>query len=114
MYNHIDGINQVATKCQLHRNMSAYAKDVLKENPAMVMPETYIVELEGNSRNILEHEEFLAFQKSYRKDSWWIVKPGEDANRGHGIKVFNNFQKIKEYVSYEFNQGAKHYKTCII
>lgn len=114
MYNHIDGINQIATKCQLHRNMSAYAKEVLKESPWLVMPETYIVELEGNSGNILQHEEFLAFQKSYRKDSWWIVKPGEDANRGHGIKVFNNFQKIKEYVSYEFNQGAKHYKTCII
>ena len=71
--------------------MSSYAKEVLKEHPAKVMPETYIVELEGNSRNILEHEEFQAFQRAFRKDSWWIVKPGEDANRGHGIKVFNNF-----------------------
>jgi hypothetical protein len=28
MYNHIDGINQVATKCQLHRNMKEYAINV--------------------------------------------------------------------------------------
>ena len=114
MYNHIDGINQIATKCQLHRNMSAYAKDVLGESASEVMPETYIVELEGSSGNILQHEEFLAIQKSYKKDSWWIVKPGEDANRGHGIKVFNNYQKIKEHVYFDFNSGMKQYKTCII
>jgi len=50
----------------------------------------------------------------HTKDSWWIIKPGEDANRGNGIKVFNNLQKIKEHVTVEFNSGAKQYKTCII
>ena len=80
------------------------------------MPETYIVDLQDkmNSKYILEHEEFKEFQSNYKKDSWWIIKPGEDANRGHGIKVFNNLQKIKDHITYEFNSGAKSYKTCII
>ena len=64
-----------------------------------------------NSKYVLEHEEFKEF---LTKDSWWIVKPGEDANRGNGIKVFNNLQKIKDHISSEFNSGAKQYKTCII
>ena len=34
--------------------------------------------------------EFLDFQSAFKKDSWWIVKPGEDSNRGNGIKVLNN------------------------
>ena len=67
-----------------------------------------------NSKYVLEHEEFKEFLKSHTKDSWWIVKPGEDANRGNGIKVFNNLQKIKDHISSEFNSGAKQYKTCII
>ena len=45
IYNHIDGINQVATKCQLHRNMKDYAINVTGENPWDIMPETYIIEL---------------------------------------------------------------------
>ena len=62
------------------------------ECPWDVMPETYIVDLdEGRqNKNILEHEEFQEFLKVYEKDSWWIIKPGEDANRGHGIRVLDN------------------------
>jgi len=46
MYNHVDGINQIAAKCQLHRNMKAYALNVTEESPWDIMPETYIVELD--------------------------------------------------------------------
>jgi len=90
---------------------------VLGEDPAKVMPETYIVDLPEKmqgGRYVLEHEEFQAFAKAFTKDSWWIIKPGEEANRGHGIKVLNNMQKIKECLMYEFNNGPKQYKTCII
>ena len=72
--------------------MKAYSINILNEDPNKIMPETYIINLpeKGNSKLILEHEEFIAFQNKFKKDSWWIVKPGEDANRGHGIKVLNN------------------------
>ena len=45
MYNHIDGINQIATKCQLHMNMKEYAINVTGEDPWGIMPQTFIVEL---------------------------------------------------------------------
>ena len=99
----------------MHKNMKEYAINVAKESPWNMMPETYIVDLEaGTNRNVLDHEEFKEFLKSYKKGTWWIIKPGEDSNRGHGIKVLDNLQKIKELIIYEFNTGVKQFKTCII
>lgn len=42
-----------------------------------------------NSKYILDHPMFKKFQKAFTPGSWWILKPGEDANRGNGIKVLN-------------------------
>ena len=89
--------------------MEQYAKNVSKEDPKDIMPETYIVDTKDckNPQAILQHKEFKNFLKSFKKGSWWIVKPGEDANRGHGIKVFNEMHKIKEFITSGFNSGPK-------
>jgi tubulin--tyrosine ligase len=115
IYNHIDGINQLAMKCQLHKNMEEYGRRH-GFKPFDIMPETYIIELQSkmNSKYILDHAEFQKFQKAFTKGSWWILKPGEDANRGHGIKVLDNLQKIQEFITFSFNSGPKRYRTCII
>ena len=108
IYNHIDGINQIAAKCQLHRNMKRYALDVTHEDPWGIMPETYIVELPAekcSAKYVFEHEEFKEFARAHRKNSWWIIKPGEDANRGHGIKVMQGMDRIRQTISSEFLQG---------
>ena len=57
-----------------------------------MQPETYIIDIEpgANGKNILEHKEFKEFLRAYKKDTWWILKPGEDANRGHGIRVLDS------------------------
>lgn len=57
------------------------------------MPETYIVDLPDKATStqaVLDNEEFKKFTNAFVKESWWIIKPGEDSNRGNGIKVFNN------------------------
>jgi hypothetical protein len=43
--------------------MKAYSINVLNEDPRKVMPETYIINLpeKGNSKLILDHEEFITF-----------------------------------------------------
>jgi len=80
--------------------MKRYSTEIANEDPMKMMPETYIVDLPEKmcASKILEHEEFKAFQRAFKKDSWWIIKPGEDANRGNGIKVYNNMQKIKDCI----------------
>ena len=34
------------------------------------------------------------------KGRYWIVKPAERSNRGRGIQVFNDFEKIREFITY--------------
>ena len=93
-------------KCQLHKNMETFAREN-NINPLSIMPETYIIELQKqmNSKYILEHPQFKKFQQAFTKDSWWILKPGEDANRGNGIKVFDKMDKIQQFITYSFNSG---------
>lgn len=86
------------------------------ENPFEIMPETYIVELQSkmNKKILNEHPMYQKFKASFTKGSWWIIKPGEDANRGNGIKVLDDLKKIEELIVYSFNSGPKQYRTCII
>ena len=82
--------------------MKAYALDITNENPWDIMPETYIVELPAekcSSKYVFEHEEFRQFMMRHTKNSWWIIKPGEDANRGHGIKVMQGIDRIKACIT---------------
>lgn len=37
--------------------------------------------------------------------SVWIVKPGENSNRGRGIEIFNNIKQIEEFISSQ--KGSK-------
>jgi len=62
MYNHIDGINQIAMKCQLHKNMEAFALSK-GQSRFSVMPETYIIELQPQMtrKYLLENEKFKEF-----------------------------------------------------
>jgi len=89
--------------------MKEYAYTESMECPWDIMPETYIVDLDGDRKNnnILEHEEFQEFLKVYEKGSWWIIKPGEDANRGHGIRVLDKLSEIKNCIIQELNGGTK-------
>jgi len=38
----------------------------------------------------------------------WIVKPGENTNRGNGINVSSDISEIKQLVSESSSFGAKH------
>jgi hypothetical protein len=38
----------------------------------------------------------------------WIVKPGENTNRGNGINVSSDISEIKQLVSESSSFGSKH------
>jgi len=44
----------------------------------------------------------------------WIVKPGENTNRGNGIKVCHDLTQIKEIVRNKDRWADGSYKTFII
>lgn len=38
---------------------------------------------------------------------FWIFKPGEASNRGHGIKVFNSLKNIENHIEKELIDSGK-------
>lgn len=44
----------------------------------------------------------------------WIVKPGENSNRGFGITIYSDFDKIKQFVESEISGSNNSKKTLII
>lgn len=112
MYNHIDGINAIATKSGLFMTL----RDFYKERGVRlfdVVPETYMINVECKSpaevdRKDRQLDEFL---RNVPWDSIWILKPGENTNRGQGIQIFNDTRKMVRMINHEY---INTYKTVIL
>jgi hypothetical protein len=65
----------------------------------------------------IEDEEFKSFENQFNEElnllgsSIWIIKPGENTNRGTGIIVSKDFNEIKQLV---MEKSADDDKTAII
>ena len=66
-----------------------------EKNVFSIMPETYLVPSQANFEL---NPQFKAFKAACKAGQLWIFKPGESTNRGNGIKVFNDFDKIKAHM----------------
>jgi hypothetical protein len=91
----------LADKKYLYRNMKEYylKKD---EDVFEYLPLTFHVDV-GSLDYIL----FLEYVRDYPY-TLWIVKPGENTNRGTGIFVTNNAAKVIEEVADGLRVGSKH------
>ena len=56
-------------------------------------------------------KEPLYYQSPAPPKNIWIIKPGENTNRGHGIQVAKEFDEIKSIISESTTQGKR---TCIV
>lgn len=71
------------------------------------IPETYLIDT-----NPVEREACLQrFRKVYNNDIW-IIKPGEGTNRGHGICIQKDLNKIISTVTNDYSE--QYYKTVIL
>ena len=61
------------------------------------VPETYIIKLDKTFSNDV-NEDLEQFKEVFG-DHIWIMKPGENTNRGHGIQILNSLEKIVTTVS---------------
>ena len=112
IYNHIDGINAIATKSGLFLILKEYFKD--KEGTKLfdVVPETYLINVECKSKEDCDKKD-QQLESFYRVagDHICILKPGENTNRGHGIQIFNDSKKIIRSINSEY---LHTYKTVIL
>jgi predicted ATP-grasp superfamily ATP-dependent carboligase len=90
MYNRLSANTQLSNKNLLFQNLVNYYQQ-LNINPFDVaIPTTYLI----NSP-----EDADAFKEVFKlKPCIWIVKPGENTNRGTGILVTNNLELIEKII----------------
>lgn len=86
IYNHIDGINLIATKTGLFLTLKKYYEE-REMNIYEAVPETYMINVEykqGGPHNAEKDQQLEEFSR-VAGNHIWILKPGENTNRGHGI-----------------------------
>lgn len=57
------------------------------------LPLTFNIKTQKEMSN---YEEFTVMQKE--SQAIWIVKPGENSNRGRGIRIFDKICNIKKFL----------------
>ena len=105
MCNHLENNFHLGNKKALLWNMRRYYESI-KENVFDYLPLTYHI------KNGLADPEFQKFvqvyeakeneespEENFKTKNIWIVKPGEDTNRGNGINVCSDLYDIKEIIA---------------
>ena len=71
--------------------------EAIGQDPFHALPVTFHV------KSGLDDQEFVRFTQQFEsalgeKSNIWIIKPGENTNRGQGISVSNNYAEITEII----------------
>lgn len=68
------------------------------------MPLTYRINIDMSKGSVSQNQSYQRFAQAYMEtkrnegDKIWIVKPGENSNRGKGIHIFDDINQIREFV----------------
>lgn len=95
MCNHVEGNVQLGNKKGLYYNLRGYYI-ALKRDPFLAMPVTFHIKSQGDD----EYARFkVTFNAASTKDpthgqNVWIVKPGENSNRGNGIEICQSMDEV--------------------
>lgn len=90
LYNKLEENFHLSNKKALYYNMRSYY-EALKEDMTNAMPLTFHIK----SIDDPEYQRFQhMFSNNEHTNNIWIIKPGENTNRGQGIDVKNNLKDI--------------------
>ena len=89
MYNKLENNAELSNKKSLFLNMKAHYISTDRD-PFVTLPLTYLI------RDGIRDVSYKEFESFYFKnpDTTWIVKPGENTNRGQGITVVKDIRDI--------------------
>ena len=100
--NHLEGNAQLGNKKALYYNMKNYY-NALNRDPFITIPLTYHIKM---IKDDLEYKAFKEYYKLNEGDmtdnhgkTIWIVKPGENSNRGNGISLCNSLEEIDKLLN---------------
>ena len=122
-HNHLESNWHLSNKKALFLNMRSYY-EARKINPFEYIPVTFHVE-SLESREFEEFAEYYAGRsegedkkpgasKPKKRRNIWLVKPGENTNRGTGIMVSESLEEIKEIIRSETVDSQGRQRTHIL
>ncbi|OMJ95251.1 hypothetical protein SteCoe_1466 [Stentor coeruleus] len=99
MHNKIEHNFHLANKKALYYNMKSYY-EIIGEDVFNVLPVTFHVKdsedpIFADFENCYKSYDELIDEQGRKPANIWIVKPGENSNRGNGISVCANIEQIK-------------------
>lgn len=101
MQNKLQHNQHLSDKKYLYKNMKEYYTKIGK-NVFEYLPLTFHID-----PGSLDYSQFLTYTQQH-PNTLWIVKPGENTNRGSGIFVTNKVSKIVTEVNEALSPGSKH------
>lgn len=115
LYNRIEDNVKLTSKKHLFLNMKQYYESQGK-NPYDVLPVTFHIKKGSSDEEFNKFKEFYDNELEKSKDdptykNTWIIKPGENSNRGDGIRVSDDIGEIKDMLD-EFSSRSN--RTCIV
>ena len=99
IYNRLEDNYHLSNKKALFRNISNYYNAQGYDPFEVAIPLTFNVKTPSNS-----DPEYIKFTKAYKEcerkkeTNIWIIKPGENSNRGTGIQVANSLTEVRQIV----------------
>jgi len=108
VHNHMEGNGHLGNKKALFHNMKSYYEAINKD-PFEAMPLTFSIRHRVGDA---EYDKFLKayyeFEKSKNTQSQniWIIKPGENSNRGNGITVVKDLKEISKTLEAQSTNGT--------
>lgn len=114
MYGKLENNYHLSNKKALFANMKLYY-EAIGMDPFDVLPLTFHIK---NGLDDLEFREFrntyLEFSKNSSFKNVWIVKPGENTNRGHGIEVCCSLKEVEAILRNCNSSTLGYYSTFIV
>lgn len=107
MSNHLPRNDSIGSKKNLFRSLFLYYKNVALKDPFDFLPKTYHV----RSRDSPEFQAFLA-ENCGEPGRLWIVKPGENTNRGKAIELCP-FSRVEQSMGREKHQNGEAFTYII-
>ena len=95
MYNRLEDNYHLTNKKALFMNMCAYYQRLRLDPFKVAIPLTFHIKSQRDPAYEKFIREYKRLEKQGDHSNIWIVKPGENSNRGCGIEVADTLSEIK-------------------
>jgi tubulin--tyrosine ligase len=98
IYNRLEDNFHLANKKALFMNISSYYRSLGVDPFEVAIPLTFHIKSQQDPEFRRFIEVYSQFKKEKGNANIWIIKPGENSNRGCGIQVAENLGEIKSII----------------